>query len=112
MACPQVSGLAALVMSMRDNLTPAQIKTLIEATVQKKTQYSGLASSGGLIDVNATISALMTGTIPTTQSTTPATTTTLNGCGSPQWATDKYCDDENNNAGCNWDGGACCNNDQ
>ena len=111
MACPQVSGLAALVMSMRDNLTPAQIKTLIEATVQKKNQYSGLASSGGLIDVDATISALMTGTIPTTQSTTPATTTTLNGCGSPQWATDKYCDDENNNAGCNWDGGACCNND-
>ena len=21
-----------------------------------------------------------------------------------------YCDDENNNADCNWDGGACCNN--
>ena len=29
-------------------------------------------------------------------------------CGSPQWATDDYCDDENNNAGCNYDGGACC----
>merc|ERR1712223_967798 len=32
------------------------------------------------------------------------------GCGSPQWATDEWCDDENNNAECNWDGGACCNN--
>ena len=21
---------------------------------------------------------------------------------------DESCDDENNNAGCNWDGGACC----
>merc|ERR1711971_926408 len=32
------------------------------------------------------------------------------GCGSPQWAEDQWCDDENNNADCNWDGGACCNN--
>merc|ERR1711971_825142 len=32
------------------------------------------------------------------------------GCGSPQWANDQWCDDENNNADCNWDGGACCNN--
>merc|ERR1712156_1264383 len=32
------------------------------------------------------------------------------GCGSPQWANDEWCDDENNNAECNWDGGACCNN--
>ena len=31
-------------------------------------------------------------------------------CRSPQWATDNFCDDENNNAECNWDGGACCNN--
>merc|ERR1712106_221750 len=27
------------------------------------------------------------------------------------WASDTWCDDENNNADCNWDGGACCNND-
>ena len=33
------------------------------------------------------------------------------GCGSPQWANDKWCDDENNNADCNYDGGACCNNE-
>merc|ERR1711997_473257 len=32
------------------------------------------------------------------------------GCGSPQWANDEWCDDENNNAECNWDGGACCFN--
>merc|ERR1711973_53303 len=41
----------------------------------------------------------------------PATTTALpptSGCGSPQWANDQWCDDENNNAECNWDGGACC----
>ena len=34
----------------------------------------------------------------------------MNGCGSPQWSNDKWCDDENNHAGCNFDDGACCNN--
>jgi len=29
-------------------------------------------------------------------------------CEFPLWANDTYCDDENNNAACNWDGGACC----
>ena len=33
------------------------------------------------------------------------------GCGSPEYAEDESCDDENNNAGCNWDDGACCDND-
>jgi len=50
---------------------------------------------------------------PTTTTTTtaaPTTTGTPSGCGSPQWAEDQWCDDENNNADCNWDGGACCNN--
>merc|ERR1719495_405076 len=45
---------------------------------------------------------------PTNPTTTPPPTS---GCGSPQWATDQWCDDENNNADCDWDGGACCNND-
>ena len=40
----------------------------------------------------------------------PITTPPNNGCGSPSWANDQWCDDENNNAQCNWDGGACCNN--
>ena len=30
------------------------------------------------------------------------------GCGSPQWKGDNYCDDDNNNAECEWDGGDCC----
>ena len=32
------------------------------------------------------------------------------GCGSdnPTWIGDGYCDDETNNAGCNFDGGDCC----
>lgn len=34
--------------------------------------------------------------------------TVVSGCGKPQWAKDEHCDDENNNAECNFDGGACC----
>ena len=44
-----------------------------------------------------------------TTTTTEAPTTTP-GCGLPVYANDEYCDDENNNAECNWDGGACCSN--
>ena len=29
-------------------------------------------------------------------------------CGSPQWKGDDFCDDDNNNAGCDFDGGDCC----
>merc|ERR1712203_900850 len=46
------------------------------------------------------------GTAPPPTTAAPPPT----GCGSPQWAEDQWCDDENNNADCNWDGGACCNN--
>jgi len=31
-------------------------------------------------------------------------------CKKPKYANDNFCDDENNHAGCNWDGGACCHN--
>ena len=51
---------------------------------------------------------------PTTAAPTPTNTTAAppnDGCGSPGWANDVWCDDENNNAACNWDGGACCFND-
>jgi hypothetical protein len=45
------------------------------------------------------------------QTTTTTTTVKNNGnCGSPQWANDNNCDDENNNAECSFDVGACCNN--
>merc|ERR1719174_1036384 len=30
------------------------------------------------------------------------------GCGAPNWKGDGNCDDNNNNAGCTWDGGDCC----
>ena len=33
------------------------------------------------------------------------------GCGSPHWKGDTWCDDENNNENCDWDGGDCCGSD-
>ena len=45
-------------MSMREDLTPAQVKQLIEQNVQTKTQYRGVVTSGGLIDVEKTVSAV------------------------------------------------------
>ncbi len=57
-----------------------------------------------------------TTTTTTTTTLTTATTATTgpnsNPCGLPYYTNDQYCDLENNNAGCNWDGGACCNNNQ
>ena len=49
-------------------------------------------------------------TATTTTTTTTTTTPTPSSCGNPQWFNDGYCDDENNNPGCNFDGGDCCNN--
>ena len=51
---------------------------------------------------------------PYSQGTTAAITTTTistrSGCVSPQYGNDQWCDDENNNPSCNFDSGACCNN--
>ena len=55
MACPHASGLAALILTMRGNLNGQAVKKLIEENVQKKIQYTGVVSSGGLIDVAGTI---------------------------------------------------------
>ena len=42
----------------------------------------------------------------TTTTTTPAPCTGT--CYNSSWKDDKWCDDGNNNCGCDWDGGACC----
>merc|ERR1712038_1502703 len=61
MAAPQVSGLAALVMTMRDNMSAHEVRQLIEANVRVKSEYAPLVSSSGLIDVGATLRALKGG---------------------------------------------------
>ena len=51
MACPFVSGLAALRMTMRRHLTAEHDKRIIENNVKPRSQYRYAATSGGLIDV-------------------------------------------------------------
>ena len=57
MACPHVSGLAALIRTMRSDMNAYEVRNLIESNVQKKNSYSGLVSSGGIIDGEKTILA-------------------------------------------------------
>ena len=38
----------------------------------------------------------------------PTTPTPPGDCGSPNFHQDGYCDDDNNNPGCHFDGGDCC----
>jgi len=58
MACPQVSGLAALIMTMRGNMPAPAVRQVIEANVRVKAEYASRVSSSGLIDVGATIRAV------------------------------------------------------
>ena len=53
---------------------------------------------------NGTTSSITTSSSGTTSTTT--TTTTSGGC-NQGWTGDGYCDDINNNIGCNFDGGDC-----
>ena len=45
---------------------------------------------------------------PSPPTPTPPPSGCTGSCGSPQWKGDDWCDDENNNCGCEWDGGDCC----
>merc|ERR1712110_1158783 len=47
---------------------------------------------------------------PTTEQPTEAPTEPPSGCGNDEWKGDGYCDDDNNNDACDYDGGDCCGN--
>jgi len=64
-------------MTMRNGITGAQLKQLIEGNVQPKSQYTEFVTSGGLIDVLATVQAAIgdENPAPTTAAPTAAPTT-------------------------------------
>lgn len=103
MACPQVSGLAALMATMRDNLTPEQMKQLIEDNVQPKTQYASDVTTSGLIDVLKTIQAI---TGDTTPITTTESDTTGDVCTDLKLTTGQYWGEE-----ISWTFGSCSSGD-
>ena len=45
-ACPHVAGVAALILSVRPNLTGQQVRNIIEQTAQKVGGYSYATTSG------------------------------------------------------------------
>ena len=50
------------------------------------------------------------GSTPEFTTTGTTTTTAPEPVNCNQYMTDNFCDDENNNSDCGYDGGACCNN--
>ncbi len=50
MAAPYVTGVAALMMSVNQNLTPAQIKSILIATVDKNSNFTNKCVSGGTLN--------------------------------------------------------------
>jgi hypothetical protein len=87
------------------------IKTTASTSTTTASTSTTTASTSTTIASTSTTTASPSTTTAPKSTTTASTSTTLYGCGSPQWANDKWCDDENNNIGCNFDGGACCNKD-
>ena len=48
---------------------------------------------------------------PTTEPPMETTGMPIDNCAVPHWFGDGYCDDENNNEDCGFDGGDCCDNE-
>jgi hypothetical protein len=51
MAAAYTSGAAALIMAQKPSLTPTEVRTLIESTVEAKPQLDGMVATGGRVNV-------------------------------------------------------------
>ncbi len=76
MATPQVSGLAALLLSLNSGLSPDQIKNLIMNNVDPVSAFSGKVASGGRIDAEKTLNAATGGTPTQVPTVIPTATQT------------------------------------
>jgi subtilisin family serine protease len=60
MAAPYVAGVAALIMSVRPDLKPEQIKDILVATARKVPTFEDRCIAGGILDANAAVKAALT----------------------------------------------------
>lgn len=64
MASPHVAGVAALVRALRPELTPAQVRSLLLASVDVSPELNGKVLSGGRLNAAAAVTAAVTGVTP------------------------------------------------
>lgn len=64
MACPHVSGVAALVLAANKKLTPAQVRELLKDTVTRLSGYNDNEVGKGLVNAEAAVAKAKTMTAP------------------------------------------------
>ncbi len=55
MAAPHVSGVAALIISLKPRLSPKQVKDIILSSVQKTADWTGITVSGGMLRADTAV---------------------------------------------------------
>jgi subtilisin family serine protease/Tol biopolymer transport system component len=64
MAAPHVAGAAALLWSLRPDLTVAQVRALLVSTVDRDAAWDGRVASGGRLNVGRAMERLAAGAVP------------------------------------------------
>jgi subtilisin family serine protease len=65
MATPHVTGTVALMAAANPQATAAQIRTTIQATASPLASLAGKVATGGLLNAQAAVNAITSGTLPT-----------------------------------------------
>jgi hypothetical protein len=72
MAAPHVAGVAALVRSLRPDLSAGSVVSLLEDTARPLGSLAATTSSGGMVDAEAAVRAALAGATPAPRADPPA----------------------------------------